>query len=365
MNYWLLSICMLFCSSLYPSSPWNFTLALQGSNDFIRFSSLDAEDILTLRGTESPFILIQIEKPQDNELWRYQLAPSGLELISLETALHPENTFSNLLTWSINNFPANYNAFALWGAENPLPLKTWNTNLKKVYESTHKKLDLFSCNGSITSSIEAAFECAPYCSLLLASELKEVNDDYAYAPLFAKIARTFPTPCELARSMIALYAELYPPEKNSLNTQTALDLSHVPLFSADLDAFTRSATTFLKKGTKAKRAFSAAYAASQKTDDPNYIDFISFLTALHTYVSSHFNTQPYDKEFVQRVSKLITSTRKMIIAHTGYMHKKSDLKGLCIYCPQKSFDASYRECTFAKSTRWLIFLHEAFGIITH
>lgn len=364
MNYCFLSLYIFLYASLYASSPWNFTLALEGNNDFIRFSSLDAEGIITLRGVENPYILVQIEKSRDNELWRYQLTESGLELISLETTLTPENIFSDLLAWSINNFPATYNAFALWGSETSLPLKTWGLTLKKTYAATHKKLDLFSCNGALASSIETAFECAPYCSLLLSSELRTVNDDYAYAPLFAKITRTAPTPHDLAQSMIALYAELYPPEKNSCNMQTALDLSHVPFFSTDLDSFIRSAHTFLKKGTVAKTCFATAYELAQKTDNRDYVDFISFLIALYKDINERFNTLPNDKDLVQTVKKLIKTTRKMIYAHTGYINKKGDIKGISIYLPQEKFDDSYRECAFAQNTRWLIFLHEAFGIKT-
>lgn len=353
---------MLLFSTLYSAAPWNFTLAVQKNDDLVRFSTLDTGDIIQADSSSSPFIIAQFEMNQSEGAWRYRLTSTGLELTGFSTitiAEHPLNGLCDLITWSMRTFSGKQNALALWGDEGFIAQKDINQALKRTAQFLGKKLDLLACNGCYSTAFETAFEIAPYCSFLVASEQNTMNEGYAYAPSFKQMTVRGLKAKELAQTMVHSYEELYPAHEGPQNTQTALDLSLMPECIEDFDNFIQKAERLFKGKSNARILFREARIQSPSTDAPDYVDLISFLTLFQKKLDLG---KVREKELSQAIEKLLSSLKKMVIAHTGYIQTVGDSNGIKIYLPLTGIHNEYLENYFAKKTRWVKLLRSTLGL---
>ncbi|MFH1831431.1 MAG: clostripain-related cysteine peptidase [bacterium] len=382
------------------NAAWTIVVYIQSDNDLYYYSTYNINDMQKVGSTSNVNIIVQWDQPRNNKTWRYKILKGGridVGSLSQEMGLNPGQEIVSCMQWVKNNYPADRYMLDLWnhgsGIEDLARLGLSSLEQGVMYgmmrgilydysENTYlnnqalassmaqvktilgRNLDVLGMDACLMAMVEIAYQVRDSVNYLVGSENFEPVEGWNYSgflsPLVASPVTT--TPAILAQNIVSSYATFYT-GKVSDYTQSAIDVTKINSIATSLDQVVLLLNQ-CKSNQRQKTIDMIRYArqSSSKFYYDVYIDLDMFYGALlvktRTYLLDRKLALSYKKSLISlntQIGLARSILRGAIIANrVGNAYSKA--KGLSIYYPTHSIDASYPLTNFAQNTNWYTFL---------
>lgn len=391
-------------------------IAADNSLDQFAYYNIDAMQKGVI-ATDQVNILVQWDKPQDNQTWRYRITPGGkieVDSINSEMGYEPSREVVNCMQWVVDNYPALHYATILWNhgsgvqdfspgeyqrkrferagwmrgliAQEQKPAErgilyddsqgTCLTNQGMINAFTAIKgiigrnLDVLGMDACLMSMLEIAGEMSDVVDYLVASEQPIPGQGWEYKGLFGALT-AMPTmsPRDFALTAVNTYGKFYRKQGGSTTyTLAALDLSQVKNVENGLAQVIALINSARKNSSDTIKLVKAARTASIQMDDfPEYIDLGVFFEELMKRFgdknkSAIKNTQ--DRLAFNRNARSVRSSLQSALSALDQFvigkvsnAKQARTHGLAIYYPQRgAVHSSYMTTPFSQNSDWVNFI---------
>lgn len=337
------------------TAAWTMLVYIAADNSLAPYASYNISDMSAgLTSLNGINVLVQWDKPSDNQTWRYKITPGGkidAGTLSSEMGYNPATELFNSMQWAVKNYPANKYALILWdhgsGIEDFYPASrnivrniinssSW-LNLRPslpergiLYDETQdtcltnqgltsaltqikqllgKNLDLIAMDACLMAMVEVGYQMRGLVNLFVGSQQTIPGEGYPYSqfikPLSINPAGT--TPLQLAQSMVSSYKKFYTTQMPALDfTLSAIDITSIDLIKQNIDQFITAVTACSKiDAAKTKSIIIAARKASISFEMPEYIDLYSFYANI---LNQTKKATPKSSLILERQNKKTNST---------------------------------------------------------
>ena len=226
--------------------------------------------------------------------------------------------------------------------------------LKLVGQAIGHPLDLLGMDACLMSTLEVAFEAAPYATVVVGSEEPEPNAGWCYDQILADLAAT-PTmdPAALAKVVVDRYVASYKDSPGDWPvTQCALATAQLEQGAAALDRLGNALRTQVRQDYRpVQRA--QAKGILQDATDLSLVDLARFCASLLTAA----NLQ--DELRAATTAAQAAVTAQPVVLAEGHLGPTTEgYGGVSVYfpAPTESVSKYYRDLRFAKQHRWDEFL---------
>lgn len=333
--------------------PWG------NSKDFVNESILHLSPRIQIAGLTAP------EKPLDliidNEAQRlsHEIIHNNMPL---QTALNHADTIARSLDTVVTSTRGIlFNETTRTYMDNNTFVKALSTIKTKVLNN--KKIDLLGMDACLMAMVEVGYLAKDYAEVFVASQEVELAHGWPYANVMMALSSKNATAEQVAQSIVRDYATYYK-DKIPFYTQSAINLKNMGDLKNSLDAF---ATAF-KACKQTDKATILSYVRSARNSclqfsTPGYIDLHSFFNEMskvitqQTSIPTALNKSRDFDNLKLALSNGQNAVNNCVFACTAGS-SLAQAKGLSIYFPQGTIDASYPKNDFAKDCLWYGFIKE-------
>jgi len=304
------------------TAAWTMLVYIAADNNLAPYASYNINDMSAgLASLNGVNILVQWDKPSNNNTWRYKITPGGkidVGTLSSEMGYNPATELFNSMQWAVKNYPANKYALILWdhgsGIEDFYPASrniinssswlnllpcfpergilydetqdTCLTNqglasaLTQIKQLLGKNLDLIAMDACLMAMVEVSYQMKGLVNLFVGSQQTIPGYGLPYSqfikPLSLNPAGT--NPLQLAQSMVSSYKNFYTTQMPTFDfTLSAINVTSIDLIKQNIDQFITAVAACGKiDAAKTKTIILAARKASISFEMPEYIDLYSF-----------------------------------------------------------------------------------------
>jgi hypothetical protein len=301
---------------------------IAADNNLAQYATYNIKDMSAgLTSSSGLNLLVQWDKPRDNNTWRYKIIPGGVTeagtVTGSEMGYNPTQELVDAMKWVVSNYPAKKYALILWnhgsGIEDLAPgnrsietfvaeqsdwlkflparlswrgilyddsQRTCCTNqglsnaLGQIKQLIGHKIDLVAMDACLMAMTEVAYQIQDSVNLLVASQQTIPGYGLPYSqfvkPLSLNPGNT--TPIQLAKKMLAEYGKFYSTKKPTYDyTLSAIDVTSINLLKQNIDKFITSIANCKKIDSKTtKQIMLNARKSAISFHMPEYIDLYSF-----------------------------------------------------------------------------------------
>lgn len=313
-------------------SAWSMLVYIAADNSLASYATYNMNDMSAgLASTAGLNLLVQWDKPSDNNTWRYKIIPGGKTdagtLTGSEMGYNPTKELVASMKWVTTNYPAEKYALILWnhgsGIEDFSPgsrsiesllnnqsnwLKFLPTKISSrgiLYDDTQStcctnqclttafaqikqlighNIDLVAMDACLMAMTEVAYQIKDSVNLLVASQETIPGYGFPYSkfikPLSLNPAST--TASQLSGNMVSSYANFYTTQYPTYDfTLSTINVQSINLIKQSIDQLILAVTACKKIDAKTtKNIIKAARKASISFAMPEYIDLYSFYASL-------------------------------------------------------------------------------------
>ncbi|MCK4517385.1 hypothetical protein KAT92_01300, partial [Candidatus Babeliales bacterium] len=250
----------------------------------------------------------------------------------------------------------------------------------------HKKFAIIGMDACLMAMFEIFYQIKDYADYSVSSEEVELAQGWNYTPFLHSLSQASISTEQLAQQIVKTFEDLYK-DKTNFFTQSAVNLTQLDFLKQNIDNFVQSVHACKQiDRTRIERAILKARNMCLQFSTACYVDLHSFYEELNKQLLSlefeltHFtpnttypqnlprtlittrteannnllNSECY-KNLKQSISTGMQIINQIVVANvtSNYL---SSAKGISIYFPQRSIDASYFKTRFANESLWVSFL---------
>jgi len=271
-------------------------------------------------------------------------------------------------TWAMDSYPADRYALVLWNHGSGIDGICWEQSmdeddvitvqelgsaLQEITEYAGKPLDIVGFDACLMSTIEVAYEIAPYARYLIGSEITEPTYGWDYSTLGYLVNDPFMTEEEIGDELIDEYLA----QVDILSSRRSLSLGMYDLTMTykvveDLDAMSN---TINSAGTTEVYNMRVARKYAQPISDGHSSDAVDLMDYTENIMDLSENTQ-----VIKEAQDLIDSMNQMVLRFEkvqGISDLETEgLNGLSIYSPDfkevLDYNEDYNDLKFVQDTSW-------------
>lgn len=238
-------------------------------------------------------------------------------------------------------------------------------NTIKTSVLNNKKIDLLGMDACLMAMLEVGYLARQYASVLVASQEVELANGWNYAAFMGSLSCKNTTAITAAQTIVGSYGAFYK-DKIQFYTQSAINLDLVSQLKDNLNTIVtnfRACQQYDKAGliSLAKKARQQC----QQFSAVNYVDLHSFYSELFNVLGSSNNQALVRSRACTDLKNVLTQGMRLVEQAVIANAAGSNLtraRGLSIYFPVGSIDASYPMTDFARESLWVSFVKELNGI---
>jgi len=225
-----------------------------------------------------------------------------------------------------------------------------NIEMKKVLVNAGRALgrpiDIFGMDACLMSMVEVAWQVRGAVRFTVGSQENEPGAGWPYDAILGELAaRPSMAPGDFAGTIVKRYLAHYPPD--AAVTQSACDVTKLPVMVAALDALAEALFARLGKRAFAEAVLTARQQAQQFAN-PDYVD-------LH-HLCACLSDQTAEPGIRAACGKVQTALTKAVTA--GASGNLANARGLSIYFPMTARAPLYSTLDFTADCGWAAFLEK-------
>ncbi len=349
---------------------WSMLVYIAADNNLAPYASYNIKDMSSgLAPTTGLNLLVQWDKPHDNNTWRYKIVPGGAvdvgTLSGSEMGYNPTRELVDSVKWVVNNYPAKHYAIILWnhgsGIEDLAPesrnieyftanqsdwLKFLPTNISWrgiLYDDSQRtcctnqglsnafgqikqlighNVDLVAMDACLMAMAEVAYQIKDSVNLLVASQQTIPGYGFPYSkfvkPLSLNPMNTSPT--QLTQKILNEYGKFYSVQQPTFDyTLSTINVKSIGLLKQNIDKFVAAVAECRKVDQKTtKQIIISARKTSISFHMPEYIDLYSF----------YANILGQIKKSTPKSTIIIDKLQKQLFPNISQLYRKK-LDSLC------------------------------------
>jgi len=253
----------------------------------------------------------------------------------------------------------------------------------------HKKFAIIGMDACLMAMLEVFYQIKDYADYSVSSEEVELAQGWNYTPFLHALSQA-PIPTEqLAQQIVKTFEDLYK-DKTNFFTQSAVNLTQLDYLKQNIDNFVQSVHACKQiDRMRIERAILRARNMCLQFSTACYVDLHSFYEELNkqllslefelthftpnttypqnlprtmlttrTQVNNNLLNSEHYKSLKQSINTGMQIINQIVVANvtSNYL---SSAKGISIYFPQRSIDASYLKTRFANESLWVSFLQDS------
>ncbi|MCU0798745.1 MAG: clostripain-related cysteine peptidase [Candidatus Thermoplasmatota archaeon] len=271
----------------------------------------------------------------------------------------------SFVKWAMTTYPAEHYFLDLWdhgdGIEgvcwdqstpgnDQLTIKELGSALSQITNNGAKKLDIIGFDACLMSTIEVAYEMAPYSKYMIASEITEPGSGWDYS--FLSALATDPTigAVPLGKKIVDTFVAQRTENPAQSHTLSLLDQSKVGGVKSNLDQFTAAVKN--ASGTELSVMKQARESAQpiKKGSSSNMVDIYDYLTKAKT-LSGNGNVQTGAQKVIDSLGGFVLHFLKF--SGTNDLNV-DNAHGLSIYAPEFGLaqQDEYADTSFEDDSSW-------------
>ncbi len=315
--------CTVELQSASNKASWTVLVYMAADNSLASFASYNINDMSAgLASTNGINVIVQWDKPDDNETYRYKITPGGyVDAGSLPTEMgfNPEQELASAMQWVIATYPADKYALVLWdhgsgildfypatsktispclnwlhlipmGAERGIlyddSQKTCLTDtglrnaLTAISQMLGRPLDLVAMDACLMAMVEVVLQMYGLVHLFVGSQQTVPGSGFPYSkflnPLSLNPAGT--SPLQLATSMVTSYKSYYTTSQPTSDfTLATIDVTSIHQIVNNIEQFISGVMECDSiDASQTKKIITNARKSSISFEMPQYIDLYSF-----------------------------------------------------------------------------------------
>ena len=253
----------------------------------------------------------------------------------------------------------------------------------------HKKFAIIGMDACLMAMFEVFYQIKDFADYSVSSEEVELAQGWNYTPFLHTLSQAPITTEQLAQNIVKTYEDFYK-DKTTFFTQSAVNLTKLDFLKQNIDDFVQSVHACKQiDRMRIERAILRARNMCLQFSTACYVDLHSFYEELNKQLISlefectHFTpntTYPQNlprtmlatrtqtninfiqsedyKNLKQSISNGMQTINQIVVANVTSSYLSS-AKGISIYFPQRSIDASYLKTRFANESLWVSFLQDS------
>ena len=364
---------------------WTVLFVMQGDNNLSFFMHQNIATLKHIGSTKDVNLLVQWDEPVKHTTWRYKVGQGKLiqdASLPQDMGVNPQQELIDACKWAFLKYPAKKQALILWNHGSGIldEQRDWrkyrgilydfsskkcltNQGLKLALTTIHqevlngKKFDLLGMDACLMAMLEIAYQIKDFTHYFVASENIEHAPGWHYEIIVRNLinAPKNYTAAPLAHLIVHSF-ELFNIDRNSIYTQSALDLSKITLLKENVHEL---ATVSLAHANSLilRKCILAARRSSLEFDGGNFIDLYDFYSKLEYEITLQ---KAHLREIYPQLLPPLT-TGKQLIKQVVIGHRSgrsvARAQGLSIYFPRTAtLHLPYYDTLFAQKTDWPLFL---------
>lgn len=364
---------------------WTVLFVMQGDNNLSFFMHQNIATLKQIGSTQHVNLLVQWDEPIKHTTWRYKVGRGKLiqdASLPQDMGINPQQELIDACKWAFLKYPAKKQALILWNHGSGIldEQRDWgkyrgilydfsskkcltNEGLKRALTTIHhevlngKKFDLLGMDACLMAMLEIAYQIKDFAHYFVASENIEYAPGWHYEIIVRNLinAPKNYTAAPLAHLIVHSF-ELFNIDRNSIYTQSALDLNQITLLKENVHELAALSLAHAHSPI-IKKCILAARQGSLEFDGGNFIDLYDFYSRLEHEITLQ---KAYLKDIYHQLLPTLTAGKQLIKqAVIGHRSGRSvaRARGLSIYFPRAAeLHQPYYDTLFAQKTYWPLFL---------